>query len=54
MGRDREHETEREASVPCWLHTLGGLGVCHKITGSENWATVNGLNALRQGKRKVP
>jgi len=54
MERDREHETEREASVPCWLEALEGLGVCQKITGSENWATVNGLNAFRQGKGKVP
>lgn len=54
MERDREHETEREASAPCWLEALEGLGVSQKIMGSKNWATVNGLNAFRQGKGKVP
>lgn len=54
MKRDRELETEREASVPCWQRDLEGLGVCQNIKGSENWATVNGLNAFRQGKGKVP
>lgn len=54
MERDRELETEREASVPCWQGDLEGLGICQNIKGSENWATVNGLNAFRQGKGKVP
>lgn len=54
MERGKEHETEREASVPCWLEALEGLGLCQEIAGSENWATVNGLNAFRQGKGKVP
>lgn len=52
--RDRELEMEREASVPCWLKAPEGLGVCQKITGNEIWATVNGLNAFREGKGKVP
>lgn len=54
MERDRELETKREASVPSWLGDLEGLGICQNIKGRENWATVNGLNAFRQGKGKVP
>lgn len=54
MERDRELETKREASVPSWLGDLEGLGICQNIKDRENWATVNGLNAFRQGKGKVP
>lgn len=36
MERDRELETERGASVPCWLGSLEGLGICQNIKGSEN------------------
>lgn len=54
MERDRELETEREASVSCWLGDLEGLGIYQNIKGSGNWATVNRLNAFRHGKGKVP
>lgn len=36
MERDRELETKREASVPCWLGDLEGLGICQNIKGREN------------------
>lgn len=50
MERDRELETEREASVPCWQGDLEGLRICQHIKGSENWATVNGLMHLGKGR----